>query len=83
MGDHLSFIDGLILRLEMVRGGWKSIGRVFLIAIILDLVFQYVVFGNMNRWLGALIAGVVLVIIPNLVLQGPVNRFVLCIQSHR
>jgi len=49
MGDQLSFIDGLILQLEMVRGGWKSIGRLFLIAIILELVFQYVVFGNVNR----------------------------------
>lgn len=119
MGEHLSFIDGLIARIdgpmslrfllqplmalffayrdgwhdaregrspyfwalftepghrrEMLESGWKSIGKVFIIAIVLDLVFQYIVFRDF-RPVGALVAGVILALVPYLLLRGPVNR---------
>ena len=60
-------------RREMLESGWKSIGKVFIIAIALDLVFQYLVFDNF-RPIGAVVAGVVLAILPYLLLRGPVNR---------
>jgi hypothetical protein len=121
MGEHLSFIDGLLARIdgpmslrliiqplvalffalrdgirdaregrspyfwalftepghrrEMLTSGWQSIGKVFVIAIVLDLVFQYLVFDNF-RPIGALLAGVVLALFPYLLLRGPVNRLV-------
>jgi len=61
-------------RREMLEGGWQSIGKVFIIAIVLDLVFQYLVFDRF-RPVGALLTGIVLAIIPYLLLRGPVNRF--------
>ncbi|KGD98117.1 hypothetical protein [Rhizobium sp. YS-1r] len=119
MGDHLSFIDGLLARIDgpmslrlllqplmalgfayhdgrrdaregrapyfwalftdaehrrdMLQSGWKSIGKVFIIAVILDLIFQYIVFHDF-RLVGALVAGTVLAIIPYTLLRGPVNR---------
>ena len=33
-------------RQDMLRDGWKSVGKIFIIAIIIDLVYQLIVF----RW---------------------------------
>ena len=60
-------------RLDMLKSGWKSIGKVFIIAIVLDLVFQYIVFRDI-RPIGALLTGLILAVIPYLLLRGPVNR---------
>ena len=60
-------------RQDMLRDGWKSVGKVFAIAIIIDLVYQLIVF----RWfypLEALLVAVMLAFIPYLVIRGPVNR---------
>jgi hypothetical protein len=60
-------------RRDMLASGWRSIGKVFVIAIVLDLVFQYIVFRDF-RPIGALLAGVILAVVPYLLLRGPVNR---------
>jgi len=59
---------------EMLRSGWKSIGKVFIIAIVLDNVFQYIVFHNFHRPGAGLIVGVILALVPYLLFRGPVNR---------
>lgn len=60
-------------RREMLGSGWQSIGKVFVIAIVLDFIFQYIVFQDF-RPIGALLAGIILAVIPYLLLRGPVNR---------
>lgn len=60
-------------RRDMVASGWKSIGKVFIIAIVLDFVFQYIVFRDF-RPVAALLAGLILALVPYLLLRGPVNR---------
>ena len=60
-------------RREMLESGWQSIGKVFIVAIVLDFVFQYLVL-HAFRPIGALLAGVILALIPYLLLRGPVNR---------
>jgi hypothetical protein len=60
-------------RRDMLRDGWKSVGKIFIIAIIIDLVYQLIVF----RWfypLEALLVAIILAFIPYLVIRGPVNR---------
>ena len=60
-------------RRDMLRDGWKSVGKIFVIAIIIDLVYQFIVF----RWfypLEALIVAAILAFIPYLLIRGPVNR---------
>jgi hypothetical protein len=60
-------------RRNMLRDGWKSVGKVFVIAIIIDLVYQWIVF----RWFypgEALLVAAILAFIPYLVIRGPVNR---------
>lgn len=63
-GDH---------RRDMLKGGWKSIGKVFILAVVLDLIFQYLTFSAFH-FLGALVAGVVLALVPYLLLRSIVNR---------
>ena len=60
-------------RQEMLRDGWKSIGRLFVLALVLDCVYQIIVL----RWIypfEALVVALFLAIIPYLLLRGPVNR---------
>jgi hypothetical protein len=60
-------------RKEMVRDGWKSVGRVFVFAIIMDLIYQLIVF----RWFypgETLVVAFILAIVPYVLLRGPVNR---------
>ena len=60
-------------RRDMLRDGWKSVGKVFVIAIIIDVVYQLIVF----RWVypaEALLVAAVLAFIPYLLIRGPVNR---------
>lgn len=60
-------------RRDMLRDGWKSVGRVFIVAIIIDVVYQLIVF----RWVypvEALLVAAILALMPYLVIRGPVNR---------
>ena len=60
-------------RRDLLRDGWKSVGRVFVFAIIIDLVYQWIVL----RWFypgEALLVAAILAFIPYLVIRGPVNR---------
>ena len=60
-------------RRDLLRDGWKSVGRVFILAIIIDAVYQFIVF----RWVypvEALLVAAILAFIPYLLIRGPVNR---------
>jgi len=60
-------------RRDMLRDGWKSVGRIFILAIIIDVVYQFIVF----RWVypvEALLVATILAFIPYLLIRGPVNR---------
>jgi hypothetical protein len=60
-------------RRDMMRDGWKSVGRVFILGIIMDAIYQFIVF----RWfypLEALLVAVILALIPYLLIRGPVIR---------
>lgn len=60
-------------RRQLLRDGWKSVGRVFILAIVIDAVYQFIVF----RWFypgEALVLAFVLAIVPYLLVRGLVNR---------
>lgn len=60
-------------RREMLKDGWKSVGKVFLAAVILDVVYQLIV----ERWVypfEVVLVAFILAILPYLVLRGIVNR---------
>jgi hypothetical protein len=60
-------------RRERLRDGWSSIGKVFVIALVLDTVYQVIVFKGL-RPVAGLIVAIVLAIVPYVLLRGPVNR---------
>jgi hypothetical protein len=60
-------------REDMLKDGWKSIGRVFILAVALDVVYQiielhFVYVGE------AIIVAIILAILPYLILRGIVTR---------
>jgi hypothetical protein len=60
-------------RKELMKEGWKSVGRVFILAIILDVIYQLKVHGTVYAG-ELLIVAFVLAIVPYLVVRGPVTR---------
>ena len=60
-------------RSELLKSGWKSVGKIFIVAVVLDLIYQIVVFHALRPVQGILVP-VVLALVPYIVLRGPVNR---------
>ncbi|HYR84205.1 MAG TPA: hypothetical protein VE422_09020 [Terriglobia bacterium] len=60
-------------RREMMQDGWKSVGVIFTVAAILDIVYQLVVLQQVHPLQTVLIA-TLLAIIPYVAVRGPVNR---------
>lgn len=62
-------------RVAMIRDGWKSIGKLFILATILDAIYQFIV----QRWVypsEALLVALILAVVPYLLVRGPLNRIV-------
>lgn len=60
-------------RLKLLRSGWKSVGKIFSFALVLDAVYQFWVLRRFYPG-EALIVAFFLAIVPYVVLRGPVNR---------
>jgi hypothetical protein len=60
-------------RAFLLHDGWKGFGRVFLISIVLDLVYQYAAIGGF-RPLQAVATAFFLAMVPYVLLRGPFNR---------
>jgi hypothetical protein len=69
-------------RKELMREGWKSIGRVFILAIVLDVIYQVKVHGTVYPGELFLVA-FVLAIVPYIVVRGPVNRILRRIKTNK
>jgi len=60
-------------RLDLISHGWKAVGRVFILAIIMDVIYQLIVV----RWvypLETVVVAIMLAVVPYLLIRGPVNR---------
>jgi hypothetical protein len=60
-------------RKRLIQSAWRDIGKIFMIAIALDVVYQIVALHSF-RWLQTLIVAIVLAVLPYLILRGIVNR---------
>src|SRR5882672_8685948 len=61
------------LRRDLLRDGWRSISKVFIIAVVLDAIYQLIVL----HWFypfETLLVAVHLALIPYTLVRGPVNR---------
>jgi len=61
------------LSTRVVRQGWKDVGKVFILAVVLDSIYQLIVHRGVYV-LELLITATVLAIIPYVLVRGPVNR---------
>ena len=60
-------------RRALLREGWKAVAQIFVLAVIMDAVYQLLVF----RWVypgELLLVAFLLACVPYLLIRGPVNR---------
>lgn len=60
-------------RTGLIREGWKATARVFVLAVIMDIIYQLIV----QRWIypsEVVIVAIVLAIVPYVLIRGPVTR---------
>jgi hypothetical protein len=56
-----------------LKNGWKAVGKVFILAIVLDVVYQIIA----EHWVypgEAVLVAIILAIVPYLAIRGPINR---------
>ncbi len=60
-------------RADLLRQGWKACARVFFLAIIMDVIYQWIV----QKWIypgETIVVAIVLALVPYLIVRGPVTR---------
>ena len=58
---------------DLLREGWKATARVFGLAIVMDIIYQWIV----QRWIypgEVVIVAILLAMVPYLLIRGPVTR---------
>jgi hypothetical protein len=69
-------------RSELLHEGWKAVMKVFIMAVVIDAVYQYL----QLAWFypgEALIVAFILAFIPYLLIRGPINRIARKTMTHR
>jgi len=69
-------------RRYLLESGWKGVSKVFVLAFVLDVIYQFVEWRGLKP-LQALLTAIVLAVIPYAVLRGPVNRLMRMSQTRR
>ena len=60
-------------RKVMLKDGWKSISKLFILALVLDVIYQIIV--QRFVYVGeAMLVAIILAMVPYLLVRGPVNR---------
>ena len=70
-----TFLSDPADRAALARSGWKDIGKVFILALVLDGVYQFIESRRVSA-LDAFMVAVVLAIVPYVILRGLVTRLV-------
>ena len=69
-------------RKELLQSGWKHVGKIFILAVVLDVVYQLKVLKTIYPG-EVLIVALVLAVVPYLLLRGPVNRLMRLIKKDK
>lgn len=77
-----SFVTDPEQRRYLLESGWKGISKVFVLAFVLDVVYQLMVSRGL-RPLQALLTAIVLAVVPYALLRGPVNRVLRLTRARR
>ena len=60
-------------RRYLLESGWQGIAKVFILAFVLDIVYQFMQWRGLKP-LQALLTAIILAVIPYALLRGPINR---------
>ncbi len=60
-------------RLELIREGWQDVGKLFIAAVVIDVVYEMLVFGRIFPGQSIIVA-FALAIPTYLIVRGPTNR---------
>ena len=77
-----ALVAGTAPRKAMIANGWKSVGHVFLLAVVLDVAYQLYVLRFVYP-LQAIVVAFVLAIVPYLIVRGLTTRVVRSSERHR
>lgn len=84
--DRAPYFWGLLYdprsRRDMLRDGWHDVGKIFVLAMILDVVYQLIV----SRWVYAgevILVAVLLALVPYLLVRGLVTRIARALRRPR
>ncbi len=69
------FVCNREYRWDMIKDGWKHVGKLFTLAVVLDLIYQWKVCDRFYP-VETLTVACALAIVPYFLLRGPVNRVV-------
>ena len=67
---------------DLIREGWKSVARVFFLAVIMDVIYQLIVLGWVYP-LELIVIAICLAVVPYLLVRGPMNRLVSRLRGKR
>ena len=68
-----SLVSDPVHRAEMLKDGWKSVGKIFVLAMVLDVVYQVIVAQFVYPG-EVIVVALALAIVPYLLLRGLVTR---------
>ena len=77
-----ALVSGRAPREALVENGWKSVGRVFILAVVLDVVYQLYVLRFVYP-IQAIAVAIILAIVPYVILRGLVTRLARWNQTRR
>jgi hypothetical protein len=60
-------------RVQLLHEGWRSIARVFILAVVMDLIYEWVMDRPFYPF-ETLVVAIMLAVVPYVVLRGPINR---------
>jgi hypothetical protein len=60
-------------RRELIRQGWKDVGKVFIVALVLDAIYQVIVHSSIYP-LELLLTATLLALVPYGIVRGPITR---------
>jgi hypothetical protein len=61
-------------RMALLREAWKSIGKVFVVAVLVDCAYQFIALHHRMHIFDAVVVAATLAIIPYIIIRGPTNR---------
>jgi hypothetical protein len=69
-------------RKSLVKEGWKDVGKVFIVALIMDIIFQLMVLKTVYPF-ESIITAFILAFVPYLIFRGIVNRILILFGSKK